>query len=288
MQNSKKIIFPQENCMPCFSKIYRPPFKERAFLNIQVLLKQWGPLCCLIVLLCVSCSPIKYNVYFKNLQKDTVLRNIVTPNYELKIQKNDILGITVVGLSPDVSFFNNSSVAAGASGSSASTAAGYPVDSNGNISFVKLGTIHTAGMTRKELKDTLEKGLIPYLKDVVVTVSFLNRHVTLLGGVNTQVLPMVGDNMTILDALAASGDIGQKGKIDNVLIIRDTGTAKIFKRLNLENNSIFSSPYYYLQPNDIVYVEQTTVKTPITTPQIVAYITSGASLIFLILNALKL
>ena len=94
-----------------------------------------------------------------------------------------------------------------------------------------------------------------------------------------------------MDALAASGDIGEKGRIDNVLVIRDTaaaGSAKVFKRLNLENNSIFSSPYYYLQPNDIVYVEPVKVKTPLTTPQIISYIASGVSLLILILNTVKL
>jgi polysaccharide export outer membrane protein len=231
-------------------------------------------------LMASSCSPAKKSIYFENLQKDTTLRNVVTPNYELKIQKNDILGITVAGLSPDIAFYNASS--------GASASGGYPLDVNGNISFVKLGSIHAEGMTRRQLKDTLEKSLVPYLKDVVVTVSFQNRHVTMMGAVGARVLPLADDNMTILDAIAASGDIGEKGRIDNILVIRDTGSAKIFKRLNLENNSIFSSPYYYLQPNDIVYVEPVKIKTKVTVAQVISYITTGLSLIFLILNTLKL
>ena len=232
-----------------------------------------------------SCSPAKKSIYFENLQKDTTLRNVITPGYELKIQKNDILGITVAGLSPDIAFYNASS---GTSASGASASGGYPLDVNGNISFVNLGSIHAEGMTRRQLKDTLEKSLVPYLKDVVVTVSFLNRHITMMGAAGGRVLPLADDNMTILDALAASGDIGEKGRIDNILVIRDTGSAKIFKRLNLENNSIFSSPYYYLQPNDIVYVEPVKIKTKVTVSQVISYITTGLSLIFLILNTLKL
>ena len=229
-----------------------------------------------------SCSTTKQPVYFQNLKNDTTLHNIVTPSYELKIQKNDLLGITVASLSPDVAFYNSQQGGAG------TNSAGYPVDENGNITFVKLGTLHVEGITRKALKDTLEKALIPYLKDVVVTVSFLNRHVTMMGGISPQVLPLANDNMTILDALAASGDISEKGRIDNVLIIRDKGDAKEFKRLNLGDNSIFYSPYFYLQPNDIVYVEPAKIKTKLTAPQLISYITAGMSLIFLILNALKL
>ena len=290
MQNSKKTIFRGENSILPLSKIDLPAFKERSLpVIIDARGKYAGLLCAILVLFCTSCGPTKNNVYFRNLQKDTTLRNIVAPDFELKIQKNDVLGITVASLSPDVGFYNNSPGSAASGGASGiSSGAGYLMDAHGDLSFVKLGNIHAEGMTRKELKDTLEKGLIPYLRDVVVTVSFLNRHVTLLGAVSSKVLPISGDNMTILDALASSGDIGDKGRIDNVLVIRDTGNAKIFKRLNLENNSIFYSPYYYLQPNDIVYVEPAKIKTPISTPQIISYITTGLSLIFLILNTLKL
>lgn len=265
MQNSKKTFSFWEDFVRSFSSSI---FRSLNFLSLLILF--------------YSCRPTGNPVYFKNLQRDTSLKNIITENYELRIRKNDLLGITVISLSPDVAFYN----AQVSSGTAAVN--GYPVNGNGNISFVKLGDIHAEGLTRKELKDTLEKLLVPYLKDVVVTVSFLNRHITMLGGVNTQVLPIAVDNMTIFDALAASGDIGEKGRIDNVLVIRDSIGVKEFKRLNLSNHSIFYSPYYYMQPNDIVYVEPVKVKTKITTAQIISYITSGISLIILILNSVKL
>ena len=94
--------------------------------------------------------------------------------------------------------------------------------------------------------------------------------------------------MTILDALALSGDIGEKGKMENVLVIREENDTKVFKRLNLQKDSIFYSPYYYLQPNDIVYVEPAVERTPLSTAMVLSYITTGISLIFLILNAFKL
>ncbi|MEP6926985.1 MAG: polysaccharide biosynthesis/export family protein [Ginsengibacter sp.] len=227
-----------------------------------------------------SCTTTKNNIYFHNLQKDTTLRNLVSKNYDPVIQKNDLLGITVASLSPDNAFYNAPQNAVG-------PLSGYLVDKNGDISFVKIGILHVEGLTKKELKAMLEKDLIPYLKDAVVSVGFLNRHVTTLGGIGSQVIPLANDNMTILDALAIGGDIGEKGRIDNVLVIREKDDAKEFKRLNLTDNSIFFSPFFYLQPNDIVYVEPKKIKNNNTT-LIISYVTAGISFLILIFNTLKL
>jgi polysaccharide biosynthesis/export protein len=216
-----------------------------------------------------SCTAPKNAVYFQNLPGDTTLQHVVTRDFDLKIRKGDMLGITVTSLSPDVAFYNGPQNSEG-------PANGYLVDGNGNIPFVKVGPLHVEGMTRKELKDTLQKLLVPYLKEAVVSVGFLNRHVTMLGGVAPAVIPMVADHMTIFDALAASGDIGTKGKIDNVLVIREKGDSKEFERLNLKNSSVFYSPYYYLQPDDIVYVEPVKAKQQLTTYQA---ITMGVSML---------
>src|SRR6185312_13466369 len=109
----------------------------------------------------------------------------------------------------------------------------------------------------------------PYLAQCVVAVGFLNRHVTMMGAVSPRVLPLPNNKMTILDALAATGDIGDKGK------------TKEFKRLNLTDESVFYSPYFYLQPDDIVYVEPVKKKAENTT-RIVGYVTSGLSLLIFI------
>ena len=276
MQNSKKTFSYWGNCTYPIRKIScRQPvaFFEEAITISNVLWMFFAG----ILLMLVSCSTSKNTIYFKDLPKDTTLHNIITENFDLKIQKGDLLSIAVASLSPDVAFYN-------APQNTIGPASGYSVDNNGNINFIKLGVLHVEGMTRKNLKDSLEKALVPYLKDAVVSVGFLNRHITIIGAVSPQVLPMPGDNMTILDALASSGDIGQKGKINNVLVIRDSSGSKEFKRLNLEDHSVFYSPYYYMQPNDIVYVEPARVKTTITAPQIISYVTSGITLIFLIID----
>ncbi|HEY5408708.1 MAG TPA: polysaccharide biosynthesis/export family protein [Ginsengibacter sp.] len=233
----------------------------------------------LIMIILHSCSTSKKTTYFQDIPNDTTLNNLVSKDFEPKIQKGDLLGITVASLSPENTLIYN------APQNAQGPVPGFLVDGAGNIQFIKLGTIHVAGMTRRELKDTLEKGLTPYLAQTVVSVGFLNRHVTMMGGVSPQIIPMVNDNMTILDALAASGDIGLKGKTDNVLVIREKGNSREFKRLNLTKDSVFYSPYFYLQPNDIVYVEPIKPKVD-RTSQIVSYIVTGISLFFLILSRL--
>ena len=285
MQNSKTAISPKEHCNPYYVR------QPRAF----AIMARYVCLLLIIIVL-YSCSTTKNQVYFKDLPRDTILQNVVTPDYQIRIRTGDALNISVNSLSPDVGFYNtapsgSTSIATGnapssgtglPSGASQSSAA-YLVDGNGNIEFPKLGLIHVAGMTRQELKDSLQHQLVPYLKESVVTVTFQNRHVTMIGGVNTAVLPL-SDNMTLLDALAASGDIGEKGRIDNILVIRDTAGAKSFKRLSLKDHSIFSSPYFYMRPDDVVYVEPQTPKTPLSPIQVVSLVTGAASVLTILIT----
>ena len=142
-------------------------------------------------------------------------------------------------------------------------------------------------MTRRELTSRLTKDLVPYLKDPVVTVKYTNQHIVVLGEVgHPQLLPMPAESITILDAIAASGDLTVTGRRDNILVIRDSETGKQFHRLNLNETSILASPYYYLRPDDVVYVEPTKLKLK-TNPQnqaLVGYILSGVSILILLLD----
>ena len=131
----------------------------------------------------------------------------------------------------------------------------------------------------------------PYLKDPLVTVRYLNHRVTVMGEVaRPSVIPMPEEQLSILEVLGASGDITLTGKRDNVLIIRETETGKQFKRLNLENQSVFTSEWYYLKPDDVVYIEpndkKVTEEKRARTQQTVSLALSGISLVIIILNSL--
>ncbi|HEY8688110.1 MAG TPA: polysaccharide biosynthesis/export family protein [Chitinophagaceae bacterium] len=211
---------------------------------------------------------------------------------ELKIRKNDLLSIIIISPDPvSTPLFNGSqgtSTSSGASsGTSGSTpAGGYLVDKDGNIVMYKLGVIHVEGLTRSELKYKLQKDLSPYLKDAVVTIRFLSNHITVLGEVaHPQVLTIPNEQIPLLEAIGQSGDLTITGRRDNILVIRETPNGKQFKRLNLTDNSIFNSPFYYLKPDDVVYVEPTKLKINSSgnTPQIIGYALSGISIFFTLL-----
>ncbi len=243
-----------------------------------------------------SCSPAKNVVYFQNLPTDTTIQNLVNRNMELKIRKNDILSINIISPDPSTTpLFNGiqnvstSVSAAGAGSSGAGAGAGYLVDNDGNIAIYKLGVIHVEGLTRSELKQKLQKDLAPYLVDAVITIRFLSNHITMLGEVaKPQVINIPNEQISLLDAIAQSGDLTITGRRDNILIIRETETGKQFKRLNLSDKSIFSSPFYYLKPDDVVYIEPTEskIKSTTQTQQIVSYALSGVTILITVLSLL--
>ena len=241
-----------------------------------------------------SCKPVKNVVYFQNVQNDTNIPTFVDTNFELRIRKNDLLGITIISPDPITTpLFNGSqsiSVGTGESvGTNSGTANGYLVDNDGNIEIYKLGTIRVEGLTRKQLKQRLQRDLAPYLKDAVVTVRFLNNKVSVLGEVTKpQVINIPNEQISLLEAIAQSGDLTFTGRRDNILVIRETPNGKQFKRINLIDSSLFNSPFYYLQPNDIVYVEPTEfkIKSTAQNAQVIGYVLSGLSIFITLLSLL--
>ena len=210
----------------------------------------------LCVLMMVSCKVTQPSSYFKNLKKDTTLVGSVTSDFELKIMKGDRLSIAVSSLSTAEDAFFNS---AGSGGGSSTKSGGYVVQEDGTVLLHRLGTVQAAGITRKELSRKLEDNLLAYMKEPIVQVNFLNHKVTVLGEVRTpQVLAMPQEQLSLIDALVLSGDVTPNAKRNNITIIREEGTEKKVKHVNLEDNSIFSSQWYYVKPNDIILVSADT------------------------------
>jgi polysaccharide biosynthesis/export protein len=237
-----------------------------------------------------SCSSTKNSYYFKTLPRDTSITNTVNRVPETRIQKNDQLSINISSLNPaEDAVFNAAAGMGGATVLSGGSPSGYTVDVAGNIQVHRLGIIHAEGMTRRELKNKLETDISPYLKDPVVTIRFLNHRVTLLGEVATpQVITMPEEQLSLLEVLGSSGDITQLAKRDNILIIREKENSKQFKRINLEDHSIFTSEWYYLQPGDVVYVEPNDKRIKdekrARQQQTISFALSGISLAIIILD----
>ena len=205
-----------------------------------------------------SCAVSKPTYIFRDIVKDTIIKGFVDTDIELKIQKNDILSISISSLNPiEDQLFNAAMGTVAASTAKAEGGAGgYLVNLDGNIYLHKLGTIPVAGLTRKQLKLQLETDLIPFLKDPIVTISFSNHFITVINGLgSSQIINMPAEKIALINAIAQSGSIGADATVKNLMVIRETPDSKIFKHLNLENQSIFTSPWYYLQPKDIVVIK---------------------------------
>ena len=210
-----------------------------------------------------SCKMTKSFTYFKSLTKDTTIEAYVSPSFESKIQKKDILGISVSSLNNDLDLqFNTiSKMTSSSINNDVQTNVGFTVDDLGNIYVHFLGKIKVEGLTKSELKKKLEADLIPYLKEPIVTVQYLNKKVTVLGNVETPGIQYLSDEQVpLLDILVKSGDLKDVALASDVLIIRDSLHHKIIKHVNLEDHSIFNSPWYYSQPDDIVYVKKDVIQ----------------------------
>ncbi len=224
-----------------------------------------------------SCGSTKKVIYFPEVKDGAI--PATTPFPESLIQKNDILSITVSSLSADADApFNSPNIAAAGGG-----VAGYLVNSEGNIQFPILGNIKAEGLTKNQLKDKITKSLVDakQLVDPIVTIRFSNFRVTVLGEVNhPTVVTVPNEKISLLEALGLAGDLTIYGKRQNVMIIREEKDQKIIKRVDLNSAEIFTSPYYYLQSNDIVYVEPNKTK--------IASVSRGNQLLPIILSGLSL
>jgi polysaccharide export outer membrane protein len=249
-------------------------------------------------LLC-SCANTKQAAYFNNLN-DTSLA-AVKMDFEPVIQKNDMLQINVSCLNPaDAAMYNlpntfTPGAAAGAGmvtlSGGANPAAGFLVNQQGYIQYPVLGAIKADGLTKQALTDTIQNRLTArqLLVDPVVSIRFLNYRVTVLGEVaRPAVVNVSSEKITILEALGMAGDITIYGKKENVLLIRDENGVRTTHRLNLNNAAVLSSPYFYLKPNDVVYVEpnKSKVAGADRSRQILPIVLSGLSLLVIVLDRL--
>ena len=253
-----------------------------------------------IVIMMGSCGSSKQIAYFQNI--DTLSLAASKGLYDAKIMPKDELTITVLTTNPEVSApFNltvNSKVgSSGQMNSGGGSLQGYLVDNDGDINFPVVGKLHVAGMTKTECEDMIKEKITPYLaktENPIVTVRTSSYRVTVIGEVGSpKVVPVTTGQMSIIEALAQAGDLSIYGKRDNVLLIREDATGeKHSYRLNLNDANLFNSPYYYLQQNDIVYVEPNKVKAKNSTIgssttlwfSFVGIVTSVASLVLSVIR----
>ncbi len=224
-------------------------------------------LSCTLILF-VSCQAPRSIVYFQDMPNDTEMRSIASnsSSYEITIQPADLLTINVSSIDPNaVAIFNLPATTYLTPGntelSTTPVMQTYLVDTQGNIDFPVLGRIKAGGLTRTQLADYIKEKINMYAKEPLVNVQIINFKISVLGEVNSPGTKTVNsERITILDAISLAGDLSINGKRDNVLLIRENGTKKDFYRFNLTSSDLFSSPYFYLKQNDIIYIEPNKAK----------------------------
>lgn len=219
------------------------------------------------VLLLSACSTPKLG-YFQNLESGEAQQ--IGEAKVLKVQPGDKLSILVSSKSPELAYMFNKPIvgrySSSTSGANLSTTqvSSYTVDENGNIEFPVLGQLNIAGKTRSEVSRYIKDLLVSknLLKDATVTVDFLDLYFSVLGEVKEPGRFIIDhDKVTLIDALSRAGDLTIYGKRDNVLVMREEGGKQVSYRVDLTNaKSLYESPVYYLQQNDLVYVTPNDVK----------------------------
>lgn len=213
----------------------------------------------------LGCANTKDAIYFSSTKSNEYGSSL--ESLEPVIQKNDLLSINVSSINPDASeifnAYNTSNMRSLSASNTVAPATGYLVDQEGYIQFPMLGKVKAAGLTKKALKDQIEGDLLSrkLLLSPIVDIRYLNYKVSILGEVaRPSVLTVPNEKLTLLEALGLAGDLTIYANRNNLLLIREEEGKKKLIRLDLTTDEIFTSPYYYLKSNDIVYVEPNKTK----------------------------
>lgn len=218
--------------------------------------------------LMTSCISNKDMIYLQGATENYAFPKEIDNYLELRVQTDDQLAISVT--SKDLELltpFNNNTLIGGGNNSQTGTntvnvssgVSYFHVDKEGNIEFPIFGTIHVGGMTTGEISTLIQRRMISegYINDAVVNTKIMSFKVTVMGDVkNPGTQTYQGERLTILEALGKAGDLTNSAHRDNVLVIREeNGRRKVYEVNLLDNQSVFNSEVYYLQQNDVIYVQ---------------------------------
>ncbi|CAL2090886.1 polysaccharide biosynthesis/export family protein [Tenacibaculum sp. 190524A05c] len=206
-----------------------------------------------------SCVSKKNITYF---QYDTIQQENVSNSYKTILKSDDLLQITISAVDletvkpfnlPAVNFATTTNNIVGTPQQQA-----YLIDNEGFIDFPVIGKIKVGGLTRKQAIELLRNKLDPdYIKNPTINIRIANYTITVLGDVrNPGTYTIPNERITILEAIGLAGDLNITGKRNTVKVFREIDGKKIKYDVDLRSNNIFTSPVYYLQQNDLIYVDQ--------------------------------
>lgn len=237
-------------------------------------------------ILVVGCRSTQDVLYFQNAKIDQSIA--MAQDYESKIQRDDILAITVSSKEAEAARpFNKALPLLSTQGASSGqnllrlTDRGYLVSQQGYIQFPMLGEMLVAGKTKSELSKLIENKLIEqqYLTDPTVSVALLNFKFSVLGeSARPNTYSVDSERVTLIEALSMAGDLNINAERD-VIIIRESNGTRVIAQVDMRSVDFMNSPYYYIHPNDVIYVRPNQTKVNQSSDrQLLPLITSIASL----------
>lgn len=212
----------------------------------------------LLVMVMASCGNTRHLQYMQGAFDTTKLSSYTVP--QPVIQRGDLLSIIVYSDNPAATvLYNQSQLGASAGGGSkAGQEAGYLVDEAGNIQFQGIGILHVEGLNKPQLTDLLNSKLKEFLQNPYYNIRFLNYKITIIGDIaRPGAYTIPAERVNILEAIGLAGDLNITARRDNVLVIREQNGKRQFGRIDLTKPDIFTSPFYQLQQNDMLYIDLT-------------------------------
>lgn len=231
-----------------------------------------------LCMLMSSCSAPKDVIYFENIQPGKEIQ--ISQPVPLRLEPNDKLSIivstpdarlnTMFNLPVTTTRISGTATSGTPTSSSSDQTATYTISKSGDIMFPSLGKLHIAGMTRDEVAEYIRREIISrdLAKNPIVTVEFTNLAVSVMGEVGHPGRQGISrEDYTIIDALAAAGDLTVYGRRDNIKVIRtENGVQKAYLVDITKGDELARSPVYYVRPNDVIYVEPNNTKKRQATP----------------------
>lgn len=226
-------------------------------------------LCVALILVGTSCVSNKEMIYIQKVDSLYQVPRAIEKSFELRIQPDDELAIIVSSKDKElVGFFDTQMLIGGGSGGSANGGgaqgvgeglAYFLVDKEGYIVFPVFGKLRASGRTPQELSAEIQERMVTgnYIKDAVVTTRIMSFKVTVLGDVKAPgTQTHTGERLTILEALGRAGDLNGTAIRNNIIVLREENGKRVAYKVDLTNTEgVFQSPAYYLQQNDLIYVE---------------------------------
>ena len=222
------------------------------------------PFVAVAALIFTGCASPKKIAYLQHAEDYTY--DETRYQHNIKVMPKDNMSIYISATDPEaVSVFNKHINRYQNQGGIGGTMYSYAVDDDGTINFPIIGRIKVEGLTRLQCEQLIGEKLRPYLAETenpIITVRINSFHFTVLGEVGSPGVKTSGrEKCSLLDAIAMSGDINILGKRDNIMLIREAADGgKSVHRLNILDPNVMKSPYFYLQQNDVLYVEPNSIR----------------------------